>query len=85
VIAVTPEQAGDSPPLVHLLGALSVDRLGPARPRTTPTALRSAEAYSSRGHRAMLRRRGIIGVIPELHDQKGNRARRRSRGGRPAG
>jgi transposase len=85
VIAVTPGQAGDSPQLLRLLGELSVDRLGPGRPRTTPTALRADKAYSSRGHRAMLRRRGIIAVIPEPDDQKRNRACRGSRGGRPAG
>ena len=83
VIAVTPGQAGDSTQLIRLLGELSVDRLGPGAPRTTPTALRADKAYSSRGHRAMLRRRGIKAVIPEPDDQKRNRARRGSRGGRP--
>ena len=85
VIAVTPGQAGDSTQLVRLLGELSVDRLGGGRPRTTPTALRADKAYSSRAHRALLRRRGITAVIPEPDDQKRNRARRGSRGGRPVG
>ena len=85
MIAVTPGQAGDSPQLVPLLGELSVDRLGGGRPRTTPTALRADKAYSSRAHRALLRRRGITAVIPEPDDQKRNRARRGSRGGRPVG
>ncbi|MGN9844175.1 transposase [Nonomuraea sp. H19] len=41
------------------------------------------KAYSSRGHRAMLRARGIKTVIPEPEDQAGHRRRRGSRGGRP--
>ncbi|MDD7942946.1 hypothetical protein PHK61_31520 [Actinomycetospora lutea] len=64
---------------------LAVDRLGRRRARTTPLALRSDKAYSSRAHRALLRHRGITAVIPEPDDQKRNRARRGSRGGRPVG
>lgn len=85
VIAVTPGQAGDSPQLVRLLDELTVDRPGRGRPRTTPLALRADKAYSSRAHRAQLRRRGITAVIPEPDDQKRNRARRGPRGGRPVG
>lgn len=83
VVALTPGQAGDSPALPRLLDELCVARLGPGRPRTTPTALRGDKAYSSRAHRELLRRRGIVAVIPEPDDQKRNRARRGSRGGRP--
>ncbi len=83
VIAVTPGQAGDSTQLLPLLGALRVPRLGPGRPRTRPTALRGDKAYSSRGHRAYLRARGITAVIPEPADQAGHRTKRGSRGGRP--
>jgi putative transposase len=85
VIAVTPGQANDSPALPRLLDELSVDRLGPGRPRSTPTALRADKAYSARAHRELLRRRGIRAVIPEPDDQKRHRTRRGSRGGRPAG
>jgi transposase len=60
-----------------------VARKGPGRPRTTPELLRGDKAYSSRGHRAMLRARGIKTVIPEPADQAGHRRRRGSRGGRP--
>jgi transposase len=80
---VTPGQAGDSTQLLALLAALHVPRLGPGRPRTRPIALRGDKAYSSRGHRAYLRARGITAVIPEPADQAGHRARRGSRGGRP--
>jgi transposase len=83
VIAVTPGQAGDSTQLLPLLAALRVPRQGPGRPRTRPTALRGDKAYSSRGHRANLRARGITAVIPEPADQAGHRTKRGSRGGRP--
>ena len=58
-------------------------RRGPGRPRTTPAALRADKAYSSRAHRARLRRRGIKAVIPEPADQVRHRRNRGSRGGRP--
>lgn len=71
--------------LPRLLEQLRVARRGPGRPRTTPTALRGDKAYSSRGHRALLRARGIIAVIPEPADQIANRKRKGSAGGRPVG
>jgi len=83
VLIVTPGQAGDSPVLPRLLAQLRIERLGPGRPRTTPQALRGDKAYSSRGHRELLRSRGIVAVIPEPADQAGHRQRRGSRGGRP--
>ena len=58
-------------------------RCGPGRPRTTPTCLRGDKAYSSRGHRSLLRSRGNTAVIPEPADQAGHRKNRGSRGGRP--
>ena len=85
MLAVTPGQAGDSTQLLALLAALRVPRLGPGRPRTRPAALRGDKAYSSRGHRAHLRSRGITAVIPEPADQAGHRKKRGSRGGRPVG
>jgi transposase len=66
-----------------LLGEVRVARRGPGRPRTTPTALRGDKAYSCRGHRALLRARGITPVIPEPADQIANRKRRGRAGGRP--
>ena len=55
----------------------------PGRPRTTPIALRGDKAYSSRGHRALLRSRGITAVIPEPSDQVAHRKRKGATGGRP--
>ena len=83
VIAMTPGQAGDSPAMTRLLDELRVARPGQGRPRTTPVMLRADKTYSSRPHRALLRRRGIIAVSPEPADQQGHRLRRDSRGGRP--
>jgi putative transposase len=83
VVLVSPGQAGDSPALAMLLDQLSVARHGPGRPRTTPDLVRGDKAYSSRGNRALLRRRGIKAVIPEPSDQAGHRRRRGSAGGRP--
>jgi transposase len=84
-LIVSPGQAGDSPALPRLLAELRIERQGPGRPRTTPQALRGDKAYSSRGHRALLRSRGIVAVIPEPADQVGHRANKGSRGGRPVG
>jgi transposase len=55
------------------------------RPRTRPDAVAGDKAYSSRGNRHYLRRRGIRGVIPEKTDQAAHRKKRGSKGGRPLG
>jgi len=85
VLIVSPGQAGDSPVLPMLLEELSVPRRGPGRPRTRPEAVRGDKAYSSRGHRSLLRSRRIVAVIPERADQVGHRKNRGSHGGRPVG
>lgn len=56
-------------------------RRGRGRPRTRPEVLRADKAYCSRGHRALLRSRGIKAVIPEKSDQAAHRKRRGSAGG----
>jgi transposase len=83
VVMVSPGQAGDSPGLVKMLAQLRIARRGGGRPRTRPDLLRADKAYSCRGNRRELRRRGIKTVIPEPADQAGHRTRRGSRGGRP--
>ena len=82
-VILSPGQAGDSPTLQLLLDELRVPKVGPGRPRTTPDVLLGDKAYSSRGTRIELRRRGVTTVIPEPSDQLANRKRRGSRGGRP--
>lgn len=68
-----------------LLAHLAVPRLGPGRPRTRPACLIADKAYSSRGNRRLLRRRGIRIVIPERSDEAAHRRRRGRGGGRPVG
>lgn len=80
---VTPGQSHDGRALELVLADIWVPRLGTGRPRTTPDVVLGDKAYSSRGNRAMLRRRGIKVVIPEPSDQRANRKRRGSAGGRP--
>lgn len=68
-----------------LLAELRVDSYRPGRPRTTPLSVRGDKAYSSRGHRSLLRSKGIKAVIPEPADQIANRKRKGAAGGRPVG
>jgi putative transposase len=83
VVLVGAGQAGDAPMFPILLRHLRVPRTGPGRPRTRPDTVSGDKAYSSRAIRTQLRRRGIGACIPEPDDQKRNRQRRGSRGGRP--
>jgi transposase len=79
---LTPGQAGDCPQFRAVLERIRI-RLPIGRPRTRPGAVAADKAYSSRGNRAYLRKRGIKAVIPEKADQAANRKKRGSRGGRP--
>jgi transposase len=56
---------------------------GRGRPRTQVAHLTGDKAYRNRANRAALRARRIPHTIPERDDQKANRARKGSRGGRP--
>jgi transposase len=68
-----------------VLEKISVPCPGPGRPRTRPDSVSADKAYSSRGNRRYLRRRKIRHTIPEPRDQRANRRRRGSAGGRPTG
>lgn len=83
MIALTAGQAGDSPMLKFLLADLSVERVGPGRPRTRPNALLGDKAYSSRAIRGLLRGKRVTTIIPQPSDQIAHRKRRGSAGGRP--
>jgi transposase len=61
-----------------------VPRTGLGRPRCRPDRVIADKAYSSRGFRAYLRRRGIAHTIPEKTDQQRHRRNRGHRGGRPS-
>lgn len=79
---LTAGQAADSPQFIPVLGRVQV-RVPVGRPRTRPDAVAADKAYSSRGNRVHLRRRGIKAVIPEKRDQAANRKKKGSAGGRP--
>ncbi|CAI7977318.1 transposase [Frankia sp. Hr75.2] len=81
-IILTPGQAGDSPRFIPVLKKIKVRGLV-GRPRTRPAAVAGDKAYSSRANRAHLRIRKIRAVIPEKADQRANRKKRGSAGGRP--
>jgi transposase len=80
---VTGGQRGDSPQLATVLGRIRVPRAAGGRPRTRPDRVLAGKAYSSKGNRAYLRRRGIACTIPVKADQAAHRRNRGSRGGRP--
>jgi hypothetical protein len=79
----TPGQRHDSTGFEPVMAGIAIGRRGGGRPRMRPGRVRGDKAYSSRAIRGHLRRRGIAATIPEPADQKANRARRGSRGGRP--
>lgn len=80
---VTGGQRGDSPQFSRVLACIRVPRLGGGRPRTRPDRVLADKAYSSRGNRAELRRRGIPATIPIKIDQAASRRRKGAKGGRP--
>lgn len=82
-LLITAGQHGDSPQFVPVVERIGVDRLGCGRPRTRPDRALADKAYSSRGNRAYLRRRGIKATIPLKADQHAHRRAKGSAGGRP--
>ena len=82
---MSPGQRHDSVCARPLLERVRVPRTGPGRPRRTPDQVIADKAYSSRGFRAYLRKRGIAHAIPEKIDQRRHRLDRGRRGGRPPG
>ncbi|MGW8779478.1 IS5 family transposase [Streptomyces sp. NPDC055796] len=84
-VLLTPGQRHDSICARPLLERIRVPRTGLGRPRRRPGHVITDKAYSSRGFRAYLRKRGIGHTIPEKSDQKKHRRNRGRRGGRPTG
>lgn len=84
-VLVTPGQWGDAPQMIPILDRIRVPRPAGGHPRTRPDHVCGDKAYSSRRNRRYLRRRRIRHTIPERRDQRANRQRRGSRGGRPTG
>ncbi|WUC24753.1 IS5 family transposase [Streptomyces sp. NBC_00562] len=80
---LTGGNTSDCTQFAAVMEAIRVPRLGPGRPRLWPAHVLGDKGYSSCAIPTWLRRRGIAHTIPERADQKRNRARRGSRGGRP--
>ncbi|CAM5414690.1 Transposase DDE domain protein OS=Streptomyces lavendulae subsp. lavendulae OX=58340 GN=SLAV_39525 PE=4 SV=1 [Streptomyces lavendulae subsp. lavendulae] len=72
-VLLTPGQRHDGVCARPLPERIRVPRTGPRRPRCRPDHVIADKAYSSRGFRAYLRRRGIGHTIPEKNDQKMHR------------
>ncbi|MER5386253.1 IS5 family transposase [Streptomyces sp. NPDC002688] len=82
-VLLTPGQRHDSICARPLLERIRVPRTGQGRPRCRPDQVVADKAYSSRGFRAYLWRRGIAHTIPEKSDQQRHRYNRGRQGGRP--
>lgn len=80
---LTAGQRGDSPQFTVVVDGIRVPRLHGGRPRTRPDRVLADKAYTSRGNRRYLRRRGIKACIPSKADQDANRRKLGSKGGRP--
>jgi hypothetical protein len=73
--------AGDTPAFPAALAVPRVPR-AVGRPRTTPAVVPADKAYESRAIRDHLRLRSIRAVLPTPPDQRNNRNRLGSPGGR---
>lgn len=74
---------GVAPQTIPVLEEIRVRRQAGERPRIRPDHVGGDKAYSSRRNRRHLRRRQIKHTIPEPRDQRADRRRRGSQGGRP--
>ena len=82
-LILTAGHAADTTFFRAVLETITVAAGTPGRPRTRPERVLADKAYTSKANRDYLTGRGIKVTIPERADQKNNRARRGSRGGRP--
>lgn len=82
-LVLTSGHAPDGTLLQTVLDTIQVHGGGPGRPRARPDRVLADKAYTAKANRDYLTRRGIKVTIPERDDQKANRARRGSTGGRP--
>lgn len=71
--------------LAAVIDGIHVARQGPGRPRTRPEVVIADKGYPSKANRGYLARRGVKTAIPDRDDQKANRKKRGSGGGRPPG
>lgn len=80
---LTGGNVNDCTRFTQALDTIRVARPGPGRARVRPDHVIADKGYSTKAIREELRRRGIGHTIPERADQRANRQRRGSRGGRP--
>ncbi|MFI8959975.1 transposase [Streptomyces sp. NPDC053495] len=69
-ILIAPVQRHDGICAQSPLKRIRVSHLGPGRPRCRPAHVIADKAYSSRGFRAYLRKRGVVHVFPEKADRQ---------------
>jgi transposase len=82
-LVLTGGHAADGSLFRLVMDTIQVHGGGPGRPRTRPDRVLADKAYTAKANRDYLTGRGIKHTIPERDDQKANRARRGSAGGRP--
>jgi transposase len=68
--ALTGGQVHDSRQAIALIGRGAIRRIGRGRPRLRPAKVVGDKAYSSRGIRLALRKRGITPVIPTKANER---------------
>jgi hypothetical protein len=81
---LTAGHRADSPQFAAVLASIRVSRLGAGRPRVRPDRVIADRAYTSRGNRTYLRRRGIRACIPSKIDQDAHRRAKGSAGHPPS-
>ena len=84
-LVITPGQRADCTQFQAVLERIHVPRIGSGRPRPRPASVSADKAYSNRKTRRYLEKRKIKACIPEKTDQRKNRLRRGSAGGRAPG
>ncbi len=82
-VVLTAGNVNDCTVFTQVMDQIKVRRRGRGRGWTRPIRVLADKAYSTRAIRAYLRRRRITATIPERRDQRANRQRRGSAGGRP--
>ncbi len=82
-LVISEGQRNESLYVEPVLDAIRVPRKGRGRPRKRLGRVRCDKGFSHRRCRKSFRRRGIRTMIPERDDQKANRQRKGSDGGRP--
>jgi len=82
-VVLTGGNVNDCTRFTQVMAGIRFERPGPGRPATRPVRVLADKGYSSKAIRDYLRQRGIRATIPERRDQRANRDRRGSAGGRP--